>query len=253
MPENVHGFRTSSRRVEALLGELVPDPGRNEQKLLKLLARLRKKAGRVRDLDVQVAALRTLRIPQEPARKSQLMRTLLEERSRREKKLVRAFDKDTVREARKRLKRAAGDLNIPKDSDPLAIALQQLAQLGSDHAPLTEETLHRYRIEGKRVRYLAELAGKNATAQRVIEQLKRMQDLIGDWHDWLRLAQRAEEVLGGAQDSALVAALQNVTRATFRHAVGALSETRAALSGKRPTSTVSRPAGQDTRRSTAVA
>jgi CHAD domain-containing protein len=241
MPENVHGFRTSSRRVEALLSELLPDPGRNERRLLKLLARLRKKAGRVRDLDVQVATLRTLRIPQESGQKTQLMRTLLGERTAREKKLGRAFDKDTVREARRRLKRAARDLNIPKDTEPLSVALRRMARLSSDHAPLTEQTLHRYRVEGKRVRYLAELAGKNAEGERIIEELKHMQDVIGDWHDWLRLTQRAEELFGRAQTSALVAALQNVTQSKFQQAVATLSQTRVALSGKRPASRGTRP------------
>ena len=52
-PENVHKFRTSSRRVEVLVSDLSEQRSGNDKKLLKLLARLRKKAGRVRDLDVQ--------------------------------------------------------------------------------------------------------------------------------------------------------------------------------------------------------
>src|ERR1700693_2875024 len=84
--ESVHRFRTSSRRVEVLVADLAKKRSRNDRKLLKLLARLRKTAGRIRDLDVQTAALRSLKIPQEPARKSQLMRTLAEERARRDKK-----------------------------------------------------------------------------------------------------------------------------------------------------------------------
>ena len=92
----------------------------NDKKLLKLLGRLRKKAGRVRDLDVQSAALRSLKIPQEPGRKSQLMRTLAEERAKREKKLVKSLDKQTIAEVRKRLKRTAASLEIPRNADPLA-------------------------------------------------------------------------------------------------------------------------------------
>src|SRR5579864_5487238 len=59
---DVHRFRTNSRRVEALVGELVPESS-NKKKLLKLLAKLRKKAGKVRDLDVQIAFLKELKIP----------------------------------------------------------------------------------------------------------------------------------------------------------------------------------------------
>jgi hypothetical protein len=61
-----------------------------------------------------------------------------------------------------------------------------------------------------------------------------MQDAIGDWHDWAQLAARTEKQFGGVQDSALVAALRNVTRAKFRHAVNTLMETRATLVGKKP-------------------
>jgi CHAD domain-containing protein len=75
-PENIHRFRTSSRRAEVLVADLAEERSRNDKKLMRLLGRLRKKAGRVRDLDVEIAALRSLKIPQEPLRKSQLMRTL---------------------------------------------------------------------------------------------------------------------------------------------------------------------------------
>ena len=128
---------------------------------------------------------------------------------------------------RKRLKRAAGDLEIAKDVDPWSLALQKVAELELDHSAVTEETLHRFRIAGKRARYIAEMAGKNAEAIRLVEQLKHMQDVIGDWHDWAQLAQGAEKLFGGVQDSALVAALRNVTRAKFRQAVHTLTETQA--------------------------
>ncbi len=237
-PQSVHKFRTYSRRVEALLGELSPELSRNDRKLLKLLARLRKKAGRVRDLDVQMASLRGLKISQEPRRKSQLLRNVTEDRAKREQKLASNFDKPTVRELRKRLKRAASELNIPQGTEPLRVALRLVAELGQDEAPLTEKVLHQYRIAGKRARYIAELAGDNPQAQSVVEQLKLMQDVIGDWHDSLKLAKRAEEMSGGVVDSGLVAALRNVTRAKFHRAFEVLINTRAALSGKKPISAV---------------
>ena len=238
-PENVHRFRTSSRRVEVLVTDLAEKRSGNDKKLLKLLGRLRKKAGRVRDLDVQSAALRSLKIPQEPGRKSQLMRTLAEERAQREKKLAKSLDKKTVAEVRKRLKRTAASLEIPKSADPLGLARRKLTELEVDPGSITEKTLHQFRIAGKRARYVAELAGKDAEATRLIAQLKHMQDIIGDWHDWVQLAERAEKLFGGVQDSPLVAALRNVTRAKFRQAVHTLTETRAALAGKKPVSVIS--------------
>jgi len=234
--KSVHRFRTYSRRVEVLVAELEPALTGNHKKMLKLLARLRKKAGRVRDLDVQIAALRSLKIPQEPGRKSQLMRTLVEERAEREKKLPKIFDKEVVTELHKRLKRAAKDLPGHSDADPVVLALRLFSDLEKDHAPITEKKLHQYRIVGKQARYLAELAGKDPEAQRVVDELKRMQDVIGDWHDWLKLTDRAKDLFGDLHESALVAALHNVTRAKFRQAVNTLTETRAALAGKKPVS-----------------
>ncbi|MGZ4732942.1 MAG: CHAD domain-containing protein [Terriglobales bacterium] len=235
-PEDVHKFRTSSRRVEVLVSDLAERHNGNDKKLLKLLARLRKKAGRVRDLDVQSAALSSLKIPEQAVRKSQLMRTLAEERSQREKRLAMSLDRKTVAEVRKRLKRAAASLEIPRNADPLALARQKLNTLEVDQGGVTEQTLHQFRIAGKRARYIAELAGKNAEATRLIALLNHMQDVIGDWHDWVQLAERAENLFGGVQESALVAALRNVTRAKFRQAVNTLTETRAALAGKKPAS-----------------
>jgi CHAD domain-containing protein len=233
VPESVHKFRTNSRRVEALLSEVVPELNRNDKKLLKVLARLRKKAGRVRDRDVQIAAVRNLKIPEGNGHKSELMETLIQERAKREEKLAKAFNREMAEEICKRLRRAASEMDIPRNAEPLALTLNQLARLGRDHAPLTEKTLHQYRIIGKRARYIAEFADKDdVRAQHVVEQLKQMQDVIGDWHDWLKLTEKAEELFGGVRDSALVAMLRNVTQAKFRLSVDAVAETRATLSGK---------------------
>jgi len=226
-PENVHRFRTSGRRVEALLDAAILQPRRNERKLLKMLARLRKKAGRVRDLDVQISALRNFKIPAGADRKSQLIRVLSEERVKAEKKLQAAFDRGTLRRLRKRLKHASAD--IPKTNDPLQVAMGLLAELGQTGMPVTEKILHQYRIAGKRARYLSELAGSNPEAERVVGVLKQMQDVIGDWHDWLKLTQRAEKMFGTAPESSLVSALRNVTQAKFRQAVKALEQARSAL------------------------
>jgi CHAD domain-containing protein len=241
-PENVHKFRTHSRRVEALLTEVVQQRHRNDEKLLKLLGRLRKKAGRVRDLDVQIESLRALKFPQANGHKSQVMDALVDERAKRERKLARAFDRETTDEIRKRLRRATRKMDISPDADALELTLRKLGELQNDHAPLTEKILHQYRIIGKRARYIAELADDSAEARRAVEQLKRMQDVIGDWHDWLKLTQKAEELLGGIRDSALVAMLRNVTQAKFRQSLDAVAEIRSVLtSPSRPVQSVQKP------------
>src|SRR5258706_8530298 len=74
-PRVVHQLRTTIRRVEALLAALGAD-AKVEAKLLKQLARLRRRAGKVRDLDVQIAALRGVRLESTAKDKERVMRAL---------------------------------------------------------------------------------------------------------------------------------------------------------------------------------
>ncbi len=224
--ENVHRFRTNSRRVEAVLAQLAPET-RNKKKLLKSLAKLRKKAGKLRDVDVQIAFLRELKVPDRQNHRAQLLERLTEERMRRSRKLARAFDAETVGELRKRLRRARAE--APLDGvDPLRSAFACLPKPGA--APLSEKTLHACRIAAKQSRYLAELATNSADAKAFVAELKRAQDAVGEWHDVLKLRERAEQLFGSAHDSALVSVLQNISRARFRRAVNALLGALGALS-----------------------
>jgi CHAD domain-containing protein len=228
-PQHVHKFRTYSRRVEAVLSEVALKRHRNDEKLLNLLGKLRKKAGRVRDLDVQLELLRSLKVPEANGHQSQLTIELLEERTYREKKLAKAFDVETAAEIRKRLKRSAREMSFPHDNQPLSLTLNKLAQLGRGHAPLSEKTLHQYRIIGKRARYVAELGGDDPYAKGIVEQLKQVQDVIGNWHDWLKLTEKAEHLLGDVRQSSLVAMLRNVTQAKFRQSVQVVTDFRTEL------------------------
>jgi len=219
----VHSFRTTSRRLRTLLEQLIPDPDRNQRKLLKMLERIRNRAGRVRDLDVQLAALRSLKVPQEPRRKTQLMHGLIELRAKHEKKLRKMLEQDTIREIRKRLKRASKEVKPGSGRDPLTAARAMLARVVRPAGPVTEDLLHQYRIVVKRARYAAEFAPKTAESAQFIAHMKRLQDAVGNWHDWLTLTQTAAKRLGDVNQSPLVAALHNVTGGKFRHAVAALS------------------------------
>jgi len=253
-PDSVHRFRTGTRRLQILLGELSPKLDRNQKKLLKLLGRIRKRAGKVRDLDVQSAALRSLKVPREPRRKTQLVNQLIELRAQQEKKLRKAVDKASVREIRKRLKRAAGRFDPKTSPDPLAVAKAMLETVDRAGAPLTETVLHQYRILSKRARYAAEFANPSPQADQFIAQLKRIQDASGDWHDWLTLTQTANQHLGDLRESPLVAELHNVTGAKFRRAVAVLSQMRGKqVAESRQAAIASLPAAADASRKTATA
>lgn len=216
--DNVHKFRTHSRRIEALISELAPENG-NRRKLLKLLSKLRKKAGKVRDLDVQIAFLKELKVPDRHNQRAQLLEWLESEQTRRTKKLEKAFEAETATELRKRLRRAQKETQI-EHVDPLKLAFKRLPDPGT--TPLNEKMLHTCRIEAKKARYLAELAPESAETKHFIDELKRAQDAIGEWHDIMKLKEHAEQLFGGVSDSALVSVLQNISRAKFRRATSAL-------------------------------
>lgn len=222
---SIHRFRTNSRRVEALVAELVSESA-TKRKLLKQLSKLRKKAGKLRDLHVQQAFLKELKMPDRQNHRAELIERLREEHELRVRKIGQSFDSGSLKKLRKRLRRARAEAKFT-GIDPLELAFQRLPR--PDGASLDEQQLHASRIAAKRARYLAELAGDTSPAKAFIEQLKSAQDAIGEWHDVLKLEQRAEKLFGGVHDSALVSALQNISGARFRRATHALLSALRAL------------------------
>src|ERR1700756_2612070 len=230
----VHSFRTSSRRLETLLEEIAPRRDRHRKKLLKMLSAIRRRAGKVRDLDVQLEALRSLKVPQEPRRKTQLMQGLIELRAQHERKLRKLLKKQDIRDIRKRLKRAEGSIRFEASRDPLSVGRQMLSTVPIPHGPADEQTLHRYRLAVKRARYAVEFAPKSSESTRFLSELKKLQDALGSWHDWLTLTHTATERLGNVSESSLVAVLHNVTRGKFRHAVSMVTAAKTDSQAAKP-------------------
>jgi CHAD domain-containing protein len=242
--ESVHAFRTSSRRLQTLLEEILSVRRRNEKKLLKMLDRLRKRAGKVRDIDVQLAALRSLKVPQEPRRKTQLMHGLIELRAKHEKKLRKILSKETIRELRKRFKRGSRNITPEAGRDPVTVARTMVAEVARPAGPVTENVLHEYRTVVKRARYAAEFAPQSTERAQLISQLKRLQDAVGNWHDWLTLTQTAEKRVGEINQSSLVAAIHNVTGVKFRHAVAALNASPMLQTASKPAPVAANQSGE---------
>lgn len=254
-PENVHHFRTNGRRVEALIEQLSPDT-RNKKKVLKLVAKLRKRAGKLRDIDVQIALLNNLKVPDRQNHRAELLELLAEEHVRRSRKLSKVADSATLQELRKRLRREQNGIKLD-GIDPLRLALSSLSK--PSQVPLTEKTLHAFRIGVKQARYLAELAGEAPAAKVFVDELKRAQDAAGEWHDAVKLKEKAEKRFGSASESALVSVLQNISCARFRGASNALMTALTTLSQRqqpaKPSVHVQHigAASNTTSRSTAVA
>ena len=248
----VHGFRTTTRRMQTLLEQLVADNDRKHKKLLKMLNRIRKSAGKVRDIDAQLEALRSLKVHQEPRRKTQLMQSLIELRTQHERKLRKLLKKQDIRDIRKRLRRAGDSVRLDSSKDPLSVARQMLRTVPVPKGPADEETLHRYRLVVKSARYAAEFAPKSPETNKFLAELKRMQDALGNWHDWLTLTHTAVERLGDVNQSSLVAVIHNVTRGKFRHAVSAVMAAKTESHAARPDALQLQTPRRSARKDTAI-
>lgn len=219
--DTVHGFRTGTRRLQVLF-DLSADSDHGHKKLLKQLGRIRKRAGKLRDLDVQLAALREFKSSRQARPKTELVNHLIELRNRQEKKLRKLADGKTVREIKRHLRQAEKKFDPKNSRDPLVAAREMLGKIDGSVAQITEEMLHQYRILAKQARYAAEFSAQSPAREQFIARVKKVQDALGDWHDWLTLTETAQERLGDLRESPLVAELQNVSGAKFRRAVASL-------------------------------
>jgi len=76
------------------------------------------------------------------------------------------------------------------------VALESFARLVHEMQQLDANNLHDFRKGAKKARYIAESAAEDAHALAIGKALKRLQDDIGDWHDWLVLSDEARAALG---------------------------------------------------------
>ncbi len=103
---------------------------------------------------------------------------------------------------------------------PLAVmALESFVRLATEMQALHAGNLHEFRKGAKRARYVAELAASgDLGAVRVGQTLKKLQDEIGDWHDWLVLGEEAHAELGdGATEL-----IERIEAERDRHFAGAM-------------------------------
>jgi CHAD domain-containing protein len=226
----IHGFRTTARRIEALLASVFDEPRKNERKLLKQLDRVRRRAGRVRDLDIQIKNLQELHLGREGQCRLDVLQNLRAGRRKVLRKLAESLDERTVERLQKRLRRAAqkisehqarsksvGSSNTSKRESARAFVARRL-QILQEKLPLSEQTVHEYRLRCKRLRYTLELSS-DAEAAQLIEQLREMQDAIGHWHDSTVLLETAQAVIDHTGSCPLLSALRNLSKAQLWQAL----------------------------------
>jgi CHAD domain-containing protein len=199
--KSAHFFRTSLRRFQAWEEVVHPKLDSDKKKAMKFLNKLRKATGKLRDSEVHLDLL-----------------DKLDGAGGKEKKKVEKALKLRRKGARSKLESLLSDADVKTHLNhlrligepPLAnhqasenplpaadqLALDEYRTFVESRAPLSPENLHSYRLACKGFRYRAELAGDTPQARALIEAWKSVQDVSGDWHDYLTLSELTEEVCG---------------------------------------------------------
>jgi CHAD domain-containing protein len=117
----------------------------------------------------------------------------------------------------------------PRSAD--GVALEDFVR-ACDAMPLLHvENLHDFRKATKKARYVAEMGAEGQRQSGVAKALKRVQDAIGEWHDWLCLGEEAKAALG--QDAPeLTAAFRGEIERHFAAALETTQSIRGRLLGE---------------------
>ena len=157
LPEHVHRLRTHTRRLDAMLQGLMLTSRRNERRLVEAIARLRKRAGKVRDLDVLAGLVCMLRASGENECRIQLLEHLGALRFRRARKLYNLvqIDGPVMQRRLKRCLRHIDQALENRDTSLYAVTLSRRlsAELASPPR-LDASNLHDYRKKVKELYYL---------------------------------------------------------------------------------------------------
>jgi CHAD domain-containing protein len=243
-PKAVHRLRTTVRRIESLVSYANPDLEKKEERTLEKMADLRKRAGKVRDFDVQTDILETLGNGSATKEREALSELLQRKREQRAKRLESALKKLHGAKFLSRLDQIAELAGVLRDSKnsasaPLENAKAQLVEMADDFGSsetLKSSRLHEARVALKRIRYTAELAEDSAEQKELMRELKLVQDAIGDWHDWLELTERAEKRFSDRANSPLLREARTVLSARHSDAISSVKKlfSKAQAPAKKP-------------------
>ena len=206
-PDAVHHLRTGSRRLQAMLEAALREGDsaanllqQSAEAWLRPLKQTRRAAGPVRDLDVHRKLLERWLSASEPSplrvQAEALDHWIKDQRKQRAGRLQKQISKrrQPLLERQSALFAAVDTLPAgPTQNARLAdlVALEAFVRAADAMPVLDVENLHDFRKATKKARYVAEAGAEAKTQSSVARALKRIQDTIGDWHDWLCLAQEA--------------------------------------------------------------
>src|ERR1700746_3455624 len=192
--DEVHDLRTNSRRIEAALHALSLDSGRPERRALKQISKLRKRAGKVRDMDVLTSyASQVPRLDGEQRCSVELLEYLGAQRQKYAKKLDLVI-KQYASPLRKRLKQTSRQMdkalrrNGSRDAsgntvntEAAASALHLLSEL-TQPAHLGRNNLHPYRLKVKELRNVLEMA-ENAKEKNLGKPFEKGREPLAEGHN----------------------------------------------------------------------
>jgi CHAD domain-containing protein len=236
-PDEIHDLRTQIRRFEAILDALDVNSKRNERRLLRHLGRIRKCAGKIRDMDVFTDYTSTIQVDQERGCIVQLLEYLGAERYRRAEQLHALIGKYGA-EFRRRLKRTLARLQklipdhnknrpggrntVPADATTFVLKLS--SELATP-ATLNRKNLHAYRLKIKELRYVLEMAD-DSNNQELINKLGEIKDAIGEWHDWEELIAIATDVLDHGANCRFLRELKAISSRKYERALSLAKKMR---------------------------
>jgi len=231
--KGAHFYRTSLRRFQAWSDIFHPHTDSDQQRAFKFLEKLRKATGKLRDSEVHIDLLKGLggAVTDEKAK----LEKELKARRKAYRKKLKSVLRDPMLSSVWRALRVL-DGSPMQNSGPSSIAgsanlaLQEYRSFVQRRAPLSPDNLHEYRLECKRFRYTAELGGDTTKGEALIATWKAVQDVIGEWHDYLTLSDVAERVLG---DSRLHTKLVERTQKKYQESLRAIAKCEQKLLGAR--------------------
>jgi CHAD domain-containing protein len=216
--EAVHQARVTTRRLKAALDLLKPALAREGRRgFSKVLRRLRRSLGPLRDVDVMLGHLRESACdPRHGASVNWLLGTLHKRRSKLLEEIARKRSPEEL----------VDELGRWRDLEPQVKAVEAVApgmarealpgqldsfKTGANGLAGAEVDVHALRIDGKLLRYTLELGQPLgfAVSPSLLKTFKKMQDALGLWHDFIVLSEEAAS-----------SALKDMLAATDRHLYG---------------------------------
>jgi CHAD domain-containing protein len=238
----IHNLRTRTRSLETVFNTLNLRPKRKTKRALRELSLIRKRAGRVRDMDVLTADVLHIKHEGDQDCFVQLVEYLGEKRNKSAKKLRRVIKargsrflshlQQSIKRVDKTLQRSASN---PSDSDATQMTMAKVIQLSTglqEPRTLTRKNLHFYRLKVKELRNILQLSDQPGDTA-FYEKLGDVKDAIGDWHDWEELLTIARKRLDHGSACRFTREVRETADSKYERALSLTNELRAQYLNRR--------------------